>query len=1486
MIKGTKIMYAILTAIVTSGVYSTVALGAPTEIYGYKKMNLIEYHQSNYDKMGNLIYVPDETTFSTGDKIEGFTYSTKKTNKHSATILNGRKKVDAVSHATTGGSSSEKLDGVGSATGGYVGADVVFDFDMLANASILSDLGYKTKDVENYLNVFNTTTRTHIGKKSEGDFLVSYEDYIAKASEAINDDSYLSFEDYLSTNDCKKQSPLYHVKYVLANGTFGEQMFGSEVSKKNSPIVNVDLQNNVKGNTIKLTFDKNNSWADDITSIVLMKNGLEFKLDENVKIDKKNGEININSNVLEYGSNKILIKAKSYRTVTLNQSLYKGKVNLISNKNQKVGEDLIISGGNKEYVKSIREININGTIIDKSLLKIDDSNNIILDKKNFNQIGSYSIILKSEPNFKDVRLNLVVSREDINEIKLHEDNINNTDGNTLSIFVENYSNDWRNSIDKIIIGKYQYKLDEVQINNNEIILTPEILKGQNGEVEIKIILKDKKEYKVNQHIYAAGKVLKAPKLNGGKFELGQDMTIDFECDKKFQNSINKIEQIDSFGIAPLNYKLEYTVQNGRIIVKYDSKKFSKNEVYTLRVFAEGYEPEDVKVELAKKAPIMLLPNMPKSESEFAIQISREAKDFYWGDKVKHVYVDNIRLKKDIDYTISIDGVQFKSSVIKNSGEHRIKICSEGYIDYEKTLKFVNKDGELEDKKDVNIKIEKDLKIGQDLVINSDDKEFIKGIYEINVNGNIIKHNLYTKGDNLIINQSVFNSLGENTINIKSLNYNKISMNVSIIQDESFKIAPTINSDNKDNILSKEIELTFNDNKEWREGIEALLVNGKELNNNSYTILNGKIIINPGVLNEGKQTISICSKGFNNTSIIQEIGKGLPSEISLMTSKINSGDKLKIYYVYTDRYNVEEIYINDKKVDMIKQTEKSVPGDIYLSGELFNEPGEYTIKLKCNGFVDKYFKLNVQAKKLPMPEYDSSTGLKNVSQNVKLDRETINVGDKATIYYEYQSEYKPNKILVNGKEIDMNKDYNFNFIGYGTIDEKVFNKAGEYKITLKADGYKDKELKISVLDKSIQKPVENTGGESSGDSNMLKEVPEEVKVIGESINLGQKLKIYSAFGRDYNVNSVEVNGEKLDLKKDCEDPGIFFDMYIKEHVFNNIGQYIIILKADGYKDKEIKINVKHKNIEKPVENNEFKNVPQNVKLDRETINVGDKATIYYEYQSEYKPNKILVNGKEIDMNKDYNFNFIGYGTIDEKVFNKAGEYKITLKADGYKDKELKISVLDKSIQKPVENTGGESSGDSNMLKEVPEEVKVIGESINLGQKLKIYSAFGRDYNVNSVEVNGEKLDLKKDCEDPGIFFDMYIKEHVFKKEGEYKIILKADGYKDKQIKINVKHKNDLNTSKEESGLKNVPSSVKLSNEVIKKGTNPNIYYGYKLEYKPDKILVNGKEIDMVKDYEFAFIGNGTIKNICNEKGEYSIILKSTGYKDLELKLNIV
>lgn len=1483
MIRRTKVFYAILAATVASGVYSSVALAAPTEIYGYKKLSAAEYNTSSFDKYGNRRVTPDETTFSTGEKTEEIdmnTSASKRVKKHTSPILNG--KVDAVSHATSGSKDSDsgsdsELDAVGSATGGFLNADLVFDFDMLANAQILKDLGYEIKEVDEVLDTFNTTTRTHIGKNSEVDFLVDYEDFISKASYAINNGEYLSFEDYLASKDYKKVFAPYRVKYVLEDGTIGEEILPTEVTKKPCAKIKPDLNNNIKGNNVTLTFDKNDVWANDITSIRLVeRNGLEKDITSSCIVKSENGQIVVDSNILELGMNTIVVRTNEYRTSIVTQPIYEGKVNLKTDFSNELGKDIVIKGATEEYIKALNSIVVNGKNLKKASWSVDkETNNIVINSDEFKDEAQYSIILNSEPNFRNTKLSVIVKRELDSEVKLYEDIIDNYVDSDLEIAVSNYSEEWKNNIDRIIVGKYKYSPKDIEINDGRIVLTPEIHKNQVGNISVKVVSKDNINYEIRQHIYEKEE-LKVPKLSAERVELGQDMAITFEKDNKFQGSIEKIEIMSA--IPTLNHKVEYTINDGRILVKYDSNKFTRNGEYILRVFAKGYEPKDVKVELVGECPKVMLPNHPKTNSIFSIQPIQDTKEWAWGENVTAIYVDGEKLDSE-SYVASINGIDFKENTIKIAGNHRFKVCSTGYKDYITNIQFTDENGEVLEKLEADVNFNNELTIGNNFEINSDDNKFIKAIYEVKLNGELVNENLYVKGEKLIINKDAFTKKGENEIIVKASNYKTVTLKLNVLENSNLKQAPVIESDVTNNSLSQKIELTFTDSKEWRDNLNKVLVDGEELNKDEYTVLEGKIVIKQGVLKNGNQNITIVSNGYNNIVVNQKIGKNVPDHITVIGSQKTVGDNVTINYADTSNYKVEEVYVNKSKINMDKYTEKNFAGDLTINKSVFNKAGKYTITIKSKGFVDKDFEINFKEK-----NKEEEKPLQAAPKDIKFRNSKIKVSENAEITYGINVLYSPSEILVNGKSINMKNDFNGS-TGAGTIKNQ-FKEVGTYTVIVKAKGYEDKTLTLEVVNS-----IDNKSGETNPDKTpekpvnpgtnvyeKLKDTPNGVAFSQNEITVGNNVEInFVNLNYARSIKEISINGNKINMEQNLKNT---LGRYSLEGVFNEVGEKEALFKAEGYKDLKLTINVIEAN--KVVE---LKEVPSGVNFEKEEIKLGEDACLNITRGLEYKAEEVLIDG--VKLNKENTrINLLGGFFIKKEVFKEAKEYEITLKAEGYKDKVLKLTVVGESKAPivtpsvPEENPTISGANTEENLKDVPKELKFEKKAIKLGDDAEIIFK-DREYfkSIEEILINDKIIDKDKHLENS--FMKDYISKDVLNEIKDYKIIIKANGYKDATLELKVVDEKDY----EKYNIKEVPEDIKLEKNKIKLGEDVILNVPFNIpDYKADKIFVDGKEIE--EGIIRGMFGKTTIKGeVFNEAKIYGIVVKAKGYEDLQLQLEV-
>ncbi|WP_027631552.1 hemoblobin-interacting domain-containing protein [Clostridium hydrogeniformans] len=1339
MIKRSSYIKALAMGITFTVFYGISAKAAPTEIYGYRRMSLYDFHKSSYDKYGNVRYMPGGSEFSTtgnnkvGGEVDTTTTASIKNNSvaKSSPIVRAKrsaKTVDVLSSASKkdkpgkdGGS-----DVVTSASGGFVASDVVFDFNMLSNAFILKDLGYDVKEANEIIDIFNTTTRTHIGKRGVLDFLVDYEDYLEKANNAFYDDEYLSFEDYIKSNDYKKRNYPYKVKYILEDGAFGDQMDPMEVNKKDSPKVNPDLENNIKGNKVELKFKENEDWANNLESIRVGNNLPEKLIGDYVKAEKD--KLIIDSSVLDLGNNALTIKTKGYRTIYVNQPIYKGKVKPEIKNSNLLGEDIKITKVTEDYIKSLKSISINGKTLDKNNYYYEkEGNTLIIKKETFDGTGVYSITLNNEPEYENITLTTVINRDNKEGIRLIPDITNNVHGEILELLIENYNEELNGKIEKIYVGQHLYDFKKENIRDGKLIITPEDLKNQKGKIQIKLILKDGNEISAIQVVEENKDILNAPKLKAEPREVGQDIYLDFEKNHKWERSIYSIKLMYAVESTGLATELEYKVQDGRIILKYDSNVFRRNGMFKVRVFANGYEPEDVMVELKKDHPSFLLPYPPKVNEEFKIQMTQGTQDSDWSLNINSVTLDGKPLEKDKDFSPMVTGIKFLKDSITTKGDHKLVVKSTGYKDYEVVLKIRDNNGDLVDPIEVDKLFFKDTVVkGEDFVIETPQSSWLENIIQCELNGASLKEGDFEIKDNkFIIKSHNITKDGENELFVKAKNHNKVKIKFNVKNNTALKNGPIIEGITKDNIASKDIELSFKDDEPWRNSVGNIKINGVNHSLKEVHLEKGKIVFPSGLLKDGLNNIVIEAKGYNNVSFVQEIGKTIPDKVAILLKTIKQGDKVVLNYAYTSEFNVENITVNGQEVGLKNNCERTMFGDLYINtkGELFKEAGTYSVVIKAKGFADKEFIITVKERKIDKPkddkiedgnkEKETNKELKEVPSSVSLLTADINLGDKVRIDDAKTYNYKVDKVLVNNKELTLNKDYSIDLFGIMRINEEVFNKEGEYTITLKAEGFKDKELKVNVKDKN-------------------KKVEENKDKPKDKIKPGDK--------------------ESDNLENNKETP----------------------------KDEEKK--------------NQLKEVPFNVDLNASNISLGEKAKVRFAKSSEYTVNKVLVNNKEIDMTKYTSFNFMAMLEISEEVLNKAGEYIITLKAEGFKDKDFKLTVKDTNINKEKETPKDEekknenkkedvSKVEDNNLKEVSSNVSLFTKEVFLGEAVRIDSVKGREYTVESVLINGEEIDFKTFCT-IDFFGIMRIKGEAFKDLGENTITLKAKDFKDKELKVNI------------------------------------------------------------------------------------------------------
>ncbi|QBD87676.1 DUF1533 domain-containing protein [Clostridium tetani] len=968
MNKKSKGLLALATAGLIICNLSTV-LAAPSEIYGYKRLAIWDFHEDDYDKYGNVRITPDSTIFDTNgklpfkSKVDGISSSSihrtrpMLRSKKSGNLLEttkhkkNSKKVDAISGATKHkdkdkGSKPDVISGASN----FISADVVYDFDMLSNAVILKNLGVEDKNIDKIINNWNTTTRTAITKHGIGlgeGLGIDYDAYINKATEEYMNGRDLSFEDFAKNNKNKTRHLPYKAKYILEDGKYGRQTTVSEINALNAPNINANNENNILGQDLVLNFENNEKWANAITDIQIGDQNSNFNIKTIMKNDLeiKSDEIKIKSSNLKLGENILKIHAKGYRTVTIKQNIVKGKVTPKLQDKYYINDYVSISNLSEQYLNSIRNITLNGKILADSQWSVDKSKEeLILHKDLFKEAGHYKVNIDTNKDFDVIFIN-------------------------------------------------------VEVKNPNDTTTPEVVDTKPAEKVLpKLIAKDTKKGT-------------------------DDININFKTNKHWEESIYKVQKID---IAPGLYKdLQFIVTSGQILVK-QNNDFYKNGEYRLRVFAKDYDPVDVIVNLYNSHPELTLESVPTMGKVFTIGMSRNTFDYDWISNIKEVYIDGKLLSPDKEYLKAIERLEIKPGAVTKAGKHTITIKSKGFNDAVKEVVYFNEDGTRPDvgaiskeeellksaPENVTINI-KEVQAGGALVINNAYYGDYK-VKSITLNGKELEYQKdFTSSilGNIMISENVLNKVGENTIVLHVDGYENKEFKIEV-KDSNSKTEekPDITKPEEPKIenlkpVSDSVRLLDNKNEfnigeqvsitlgfDFGYNVSSVYLNGSKLNKDNCSITPLGISIKNNVLNKvGQNTIVLKADGYEdkefnievkdvNSKIeiengsktgekpdvdiipIEEVSlKSVPEDVTLNIKEVQVGEALLINNAYYGDYKVKSITLNGKELEYQKDFTSSILGNIMISENVLNKVGENTIVLKADGYENKEFNIKVKDK---------------------------------------------------------------------------------------------------------------------------------------------------------------------------------------------------------------------------------------------------------------------------------------------------------------------------------------------------------------------------------------------------------------------------------------------------------------------------------------------------------------------------------------------
>lgn len=195
-------------------------------------------------------------------------------------------------------------------SGPFMNAAVVFNFDMVSNAYILKKLSLETNAVSRIIAAWEYTDKTMLRAAGQTQFY-SWEDYSYETMEAEVVDSYLSFQDFIKLQPNEYPGRPYQVKFMFADGHFGDAIAFNQAIAVDPPIVDTEVDSMTGSILIRAEAP---SWFNKIQRV---KVGATQLWDYEYEIN--NGAIRIlNRDRFMVGDNRVTIVADGYRDLKLN----------------------------------------------------------------------------------------------------------------------------------------------------------------------------------------------------------------------------------------------------------------------------------------------------------------------------------------------------------------------------------------------------------------------------------------------------------------------------------------------------------------------------------------------------------------------------------------------------------------------------------------------------------------------------------------------------------------------------------------------------------------------------------------------------------------------------------------------------------------------------------------------------------------------------------------------------------------------------------------------------------------------------------------------------------------------------------------------------------------------------------------------------------------------------------------------------------------
>ncbi|MFV0503422.1 MAG: hemoblobin-interacting domain-containing protein [Lachnospirales bacterium] len=649
-------------------------------------------------------------------------------------------KVSGSSNPTYGNDSDDsaikaepRLDGISSASisidpgtgggsgggGGAIRANIIFNFDQIANALILEKVGKSTGYSEAVVQWWYSLTKDAI-ITNDSDVLVDYTYYKNKVG--ING-SYDTFAGLFATMPSKypdsseymdpeynKPDGLYlnrpyNVKNMLHDGLLGDIYSFIEVTLKESP--ELTASEALHGEDIVVTYSDSNgdAWADSLINVTMNYNHLKYS------IDKDNNTVILSSqNNLTTGENELTFKSAGYTTKKLIVNISK-KTPVDVFAKMDVDGNVIVGDFEDDYINNLETLYIDGESLfnDEQVGKDEGSYYI-----NGSEIVLRAEIFGENGYGMDIQHTLKIAADGFNDYIIHF-TPNELEGGKVELlpvpsYVElNKDNTYKTNtnvniaVDYVMANEvYMDAITEVLINNENVEYSfgdfyDLILDGSyfenDGDYAITIIATGYEDKIFN--ITVDSEPLDVPEVvevSETEIKVGEEVTItldNFMTDDGYINGFTGVVIENALGS---NEKLrsEFSSVDNSIVIDRSWITTGENKITVKSTGYKDYictitvieEKLDVPSDVGHKDPLW------NTTSNSKIYMP---KDYY--DKITEVNLDGevlsdyTSLYSNFDGALNFNNLSESNGGSYASGTYDVMIKAEGYKDYETSVEI-------------------------------------------------------------------------------------------------------------------------------------------------------------------------------------------------------------------------------------------------------------------------------------------------------------------------------------------------------------------------------------------------------------------------------------------------------------------------------------------------------------------------------------------------------------------------------------------------------------------------------------------------------------------------------------------------------------------------------------------------------------------------------------------------------------------------------